>query len=75
MLVSVTAIVDVVYAGVPYAKGRSFRANQEDARLLRLIGKVSWTDAAGTDDPAPAPGTPTTSARRYRRRDLVAESS
>ncbi len=74
--VSVTAKAGCIYDGVPRPDGDEFEADLNDARLLKLIGKVEFeeppTQTPHSTKTLKADGSPD---RRYRRRDLVAEDS
>jgi hypothetical protein len=76
-MVTVTARESFNYAGIDREKGQSFEASPEDARILRLIGKV---DDAPSDVPAApfvdehdADAATVPARRRYQRKDIVAE--
>lgn len=79
-MVTVTARESFNYAGIDRAVGESFEASAEDARILRLIGRVDNKpresrqakdvvdgDADSVAVEAPKP------RRAYQRKDVIAE--
>lgn len=69
--VDVTAKVGFVYDGVPRPEGAVFDCDLGDANILRDIGKVEFEGTA--EEPAIEAPPSKPKAKRYQRKDLVAE--
>lgn len=68
-MLNVTAKEKLVYDGMPRRKGERFNATPEDARVLRMIGKVSYQDAQQSEEQTvDAPITPEAPRRGSRRK-------
>lgn len=68
--VDVTAKPGCIYDGVPRPEGEVFDCDVQDAKVLKLIGKVDFDESL---IPAEPPATAAKSKRSYKRKDMVAE--